>query len=144
MSQDLQPQPKVSSESPPATPLAPATAPDAPTVQIDHADSEAIPKKAQNQPDVPEPGAAIATDDRAQALEIAQLCQLAGQSNRIASFLAQGISASQVRQALLLARAQSEEIASLIHPDAAMPQAKTANEGANTLLTAVKKLSGMP
>jgi signal peptide peptidase SppA len=150
MSQDLQPQPKVSSESPPATPLTPApapgpaTAPDGPTVQVNHVDSEAVPKNDQNQPDVPDPGTAIATNDRAQALEIAQLCQLAGQSSRIASFLAQGISASQVRQALLLSRAQTEEIASLIHPDAAMPQAKTTNEGTNTLLTAVKKLSGMP
>jgi hypothetical protein len=81
---------------------------------------------------------------RAQALEIAELCQLAGQTTRIASFLAQGISASQVRQALLLSRAQSEEISSLIHPDAAKPIAKTTNDGASALLAAVKKLSGAP
>ncbi len=96
----------------------------------------------------PNPATATATASvaagRAQALEIAELCQLAGQTTRIASFLAQGISACQVRQALLLSRAQSEEISSLIHPDAAKPIAKTANDGASALLAAVKKLSGTP
>ena len=98
----------------------------------------------------PNPATATATATasvaagRAQALEIAELCQLAGQTTRIASFLAQGISASQVRQALLLSRAQSEEISSLIHPDAAKPIAKTTNDGASALLAAVKKLSGTP
>jgi signal peptide peptidase SppA len=96
----------------------------------------------------PNPATATATASvaagRAQALEIAELCQLAGQTTRIASFLAQGTSASQVRQALLLSRAQSEEISSLIHPDAAKPIAKTTNDGASALLAAVKKLSGAP
>lgn len=78
---------------------------------------------------------------RSQALEIAQLCQLAGQSTRIASFLVQGVSASQVRQTLLSARAQSEEITSLIDPDAP-PAAASANTGASAvLMAAVKKLS---
>lgn len=92
----------------------------------------------------PNPATASVAAGRAQALEIAELCQLAGQTTRIASFLAQGISASQVRQALLLSRAQSEEISSLIHPDAGKPIAKTANDGASALLAAVKKLSGAP
>ena len=92
----------------------------------------------------PNPATSSVAAGRAQALEIAELCQLAGQTTRIASFLAQGISASQVRQALLLSRAQSEEISSLIHPDAGKPIAKTANDGASALLAAVKKLSGTP
>jgi hypothetical protein len=75
-------------------------------------------------------------------LEIAELCQLAGQSNRIASFLAQGISAGQVRQSLLLSRAQSEEISSLIHPDAIKPGTKSTSDASSALLAAVKKLSG--
>jgi len=81
---------------------------------------------------------------RSQALEIAELCQLAGQSSRITSFLAQGSSAPEVRQALLLSRAQSEEISSLIHPDAAKPLAKASNDGVSALMAAVKKLAGTP
>jgi signal peptide peptidase SppA len=104
--------------------------------------SEGEPNSAQPRPKSDEPGAAA--DAHAQALEIAQLCQLAGQTSRIASFLAQGISATQVRQALLLSRAQSEEIASLIHPDAARPVAKATSDGASTLLAAVKKLTSTP
>lgn len=103
---------------------------------------EGEPNSAQPRPKSEESGAAA--DAHAQALEIAQLCQLAGQTSCIASFLAQGISATQVRQALLLARAQSEEIASLIHPDAARPVAKATSDGASTLLAAVKKLTSTP
>ena len=76
----------------------------------------------------------------AQAISIAELCQLAGQSNRIASFLTQGLSASQVRQTLLASRAQSEEITSLIAPDAAPKGSGTASD-AGALMAAVKKLT---
>ena len=76
----------------------------------------------------------------AQAISIAELCQLAGQSHRIATFLTQGLSASQVRQTLLASRAQSEEITSLIAPDAAPKGAGTASD-AGALMAAVKKLT---
>jgi hypothetical protein len=76
----------------------------------------------------------------AQAISIAELCQLAGQSNRIATFLTQGLSASQVRQTLLASRAQSEEITSLIAPDAAPKSAGAAGD-TGALMAAVKKLT---
>lgn len=76
----------------------------------------------------------------AQAISIAELCQLAGQSNRIATFLTQGLSASQVRQTLLASRAQSEEITSLIAPDAA-PKSAGASGDTGALMAAVKKLT---
>ena len=76
----------------------------------------------------------------AQAISIAELCQLAGQSHRIATFLTQGLSASQVRQTLLASRAQSEEITSLIAPDAAPKGTGTASD-AGALMAAVKKLT---
>jgi capsid assembly protease len=76
----------------------------------------------------------------AQAISIAELCQLAGQSNRIATFLTQGLSVSQVRQTLLASRAQSEEITSLIAPDAAPKSAGAAGD-TGALMAAVKKLT---
>lgn len=81
----------------------------------------------------------------AQAVEIAELCQLAGQSTRIAGFLAQGATAGQVRQALLLERAQGDEITSLIHPDAPARSASGAGGAAHALtavlMDAVRKLT---
>lgn len=136
MTQDLQ------TQSPPA----PENLPDATALPVGDTPVDEV--KETPADSKPNPATATATASvaagRAQALEIAELCQLAGQTTRIASFLAQGISASQVRQALLLSRAQSEEISSLIHPDAAKPIAKTTNDGASALLAAVKKLSGTP
>ena len=76
---------------------------------------------------------------RADALAIAELCQLAGQPQRIAAFLAEGASESVVRRALLAARAESPEITSVIHPDAAT---RAASPEQNPLMKAVKKLIG--
>jgi signal peptide peptidase SppA len=76
---------------------------------------------------------------RADALAIAELCQLAGQPQRIATFLAEGASESQVRRVLLASRAESPEITSVIHPDAAN---KAASPEQNLLMKAVKKLTG--
>ena len=76
---------------------------------------------------------------RADALAIAELCQLAGQPQRIAAFLAEGASESQVRRTLLASRAESPEITSVIHPDAAT---STASPEQNPLMKAVKKLIG--
>ena len=76
---------------------------------------------------------------RADALAIAELCQLAGQPQRIAAFLAEGASESQVRRALLASRAETPEINSVIHPDAAT---RAASPEQNPLIKAVKKLIG--
>ena len=134
MTQDLQTQSAPAPENLPDATASPVG--DTPVDEVEETPADSKPNPATV--------TASVAAGRAQALEIAELCQLAGQTTRIASFLAQGISASQVRQALLLSRAQSEEISSLIHPDAAKPVAKTANDGASALLAAVKKLSGTP
>ena len=76
---------------------------------------------------------------RADAVAIAELCQLAGQPQRTAAFLAEGASEAQVRRSLLASRAESPEISSVIHPDAA---AKAASPEQNPLMKAVKKLTG--
>ena len=75
----------------------------------------------------------------AEALAIAELCQLAGHPERTAAFLAEGASEAKVRQALLATRAETNEITSVIHPDA-----KRAAESPdqNPLIRAVKKLRG--
>lgn len=80
---------------------------------------------------------AVATA-RADAVAIAELCQLAGQPQRIAAFLAAGASETQVRRTLMAARADSAEISSVIHPDAA---AAPASPEQNPLMKAVKKLT---
>jgi hypothetical protein len=76
---------------------------------------------------------------RADAVAIAELCQLAGQSQRIASFLANDTSETEVRKALLASRAEGQEIQSHIHPDAV---SQTASTDHNPLMKAVKKLTG--
>ena len=81
---------------------------------------------------------------RAEALTIAELCQLAGQSQRITAFLAQGATSTQVRQSLLASRAQSEEISSSIHPDAALKASPANANDAGALMAAVKKLTQKP
>jgi len=136
MTQDLQPKTAPVPEKLADTPALPTA--NTPAVDVPHAPTAPVPKTEPLQSDSPEPRA---DTGRAQALEIAELCQLAGQSGRIASFLAQGTTAGQVRQALLLARTQSEEISSLIHPDASKPAAKAPNGDAAALLAAVKKLT---
>ena len=82
---------------------------------------------------------AAASQARSDAVAVAELCQLAGRSDLTLSFLAEGASPAQARQALLAARAQSPEIGSRIHPDA--PVAALSAEH-NPLMRAVKKLTG--
>lgn len=94
-----------------------------------------------NDPAVRSDATAVANTARADALIIAELCQLAGQSDRIVGFLSQGISPHHVRQVLLQQRAQSEEISSLIHPDAAVKSIATHAAGTSALMAAVKKLT---
>jgi len=78
-------------------------------------------------------------DARAEALAIAELCQLAGQSDRILGFLAEGVTPEQVRRVLLAVRAESPEIASRLHPDAAA-QAVSPEHG--PLMRAVRRMIG--
>ena len=82
---------------------------------------------------------AAVTQVRADAVAIAELCQLAGQPGLTAAFLNEGASVAQVRKTLLAGRAQGTEISSLIHPDAA---ATTASPEQSPLMKAVKKLTG--
>ena len=79
---------------------------------------------------------------RADAVAVAELCQLAGQPQRTAAFLAEGASESQVRKSLLVGRAQSPEITSVIDPDAAAQPGGEASPERNPLMKAVKKLTG--
>ena len=108
--------------------------PAAPTLPTDRAP---VPTEPQSPEDDPVQSAIDAT--RADAVAIAELCQLAGQPQRIAAFLAEGASESQVRRVLLASRAESPEITSVIHPDAAN---KAASPEQNLLMKAVKKLTG--
>jgi signal peptide peptidase SppA len=84
-----------------------------------------------------EAGAAAHATAHAQALAVAELCQLAGHPERTATFLAEGSSEAEVRRTLLAARATSVEIASLIAPDAAASRSTQAL--ANPLMAAVNK-----
>lgn len=86
--------------------------------------------------------ASPATTDasRADAVAIAELCQLAGHPELTAAFLAEGVSEAHVRKALLASRADSPEIRSTIAPDASVPQ--QSQSAANPLMAAVKKLTG--
>ena len=77
---------------------------------------------------------------RADAVAIAELCQLAGHPELTAAFLAEGVSEAHVRKALLASRADSPEIRSTIAPDATIPQQN--QSAANPLMAAVKKLTG--
>lgn len=76
---------------------------------------------------------------RAEAVAIAELCQLAGYPQRIVTFLAQGASATEVRRALLVARAEGPEIDSRLAPDT---PAREAHPDHSPLIQAVKKLTG--
>jgi signal peptide peptidase SppA len=105
----------------PATPAEPATSPDTLETPDDTAVQSAI----------------AAT--RADALAIAELCQLAGYPQRIVTFLAQGASAAEVRRDLLATRAESPEIASRLAPDA---PTREASPDHSPLIQAVKKLIG--
>jgi len=144
MTQDLQPKsaPTPNPEDQPNPGDSPSS--DASVDDMEPERTEPAPETEQHPTDSASSATGSAAVVQAQALEIAQLCQLAGQTIRIASFLAQGVTAAQVRQALLLTRAQSEEITSLIHPDATKSLAKATPEGASAMLAAVKKLTCTP
>ncbi|MGO1069655.1 S49 family peptidase [Lysobacter sp. CA199] len=76
---------------------------------------------------------AVRAQAHADALAIAELCELAGQPALTAAYLSEGITAEAARQRLLALRAQSPEIASHLSPTGPDAQAT-----ANPLLDAVK------
>lgn len=79
---------------------------------------------------------AAATLSMADAIEIAQTCQLAGRADLIAGFLESNTAPAQVRQQLLSTQAEaSPKISSRIAPDAALSAAR------NPLIDAAKRLA---
>lgn len=105
-----------------------------PTQQADQPQDEGDPQPA------PAASAALAqsfASGRVQAQAIAEMCLIAGQSQRTAEFLAAGFSEAQVRRALLDARADQPEIASRITADTGTSQ-RPEN---SPVVAAVKKLT---
>lgn len=113
-------------EAAPAQPMPAAAAPAAPTVTPPTAAPLAVPALAT----------APTADVHAEATAIAELCLLAGCPERTTEFLAARMSAAQVRQVLLQARADQVEITSHHLADAAPAAAATT---ANPVLDAVRK-----
>lgn len=142
-SMEIRMNPETQNDPVPADPGAAAVVTD-PAPDKDAAHTEEVAQKVPT----PAPAQAVPEDivtaavqsAKAESVAIAELCQLAGQSHRIAAFLTQGLSAAQVRQTLLASRAQSEEITSLIAPDAA-PKSAAATGDTGALMAAVKKLA---
>ena len=93
---------------------------------------------AETPPTTPAPLAAesLIQNPRAEAQAIAEICLIAGASQRTAEFLAGGLSEAQVRRALLEARADQPEIASRITTDAST----TVRPETSPVVAAVKKL----
>ena len=118
--------PTEAAPAPPIPPVAPAPTP-APAVA-----PVAPPAPATSA--APPPG-----DPHADAVAVAELCLLAGCPERTTEFLAARLSASQVRQVLLQARADQVEIASHHLADAAPAAAATT---ANPVADAVRKRIG--
>ena len=114
----------------PAVPLLPSEAEPVAETQVDTDATD-----SETQQDAVDTAVAAT---RADALAIVEMCQLAGHSDRAATYLSQGTPVAQVRRALLDARAQSTEITSLINLDAKPAQARDEN---NPLMQAVKKLT---
>ena len=81
--------------------------------------------------------AQAATHARSEAQAIAEICLIAGCPERTAEFLASRASESQVRRALLDARAEQPEITSRVAPDAGT----TLRPEASPVVAAVKKLN---
>ncbi|QQQ00978.1 S49 family peptidase [Lysobacter enzymogenes] len=79
--------------------------------------------------------AAVRAQAQADALAIAELCELAGQPALTAAYLAEGITAATARQRLLGLRAQSLEITSHLSPSGPAPEADAAH---NPLIAAVQ------
>jgi len=84
----------------------------------------------------PQPSAAASAMSVADAVEIAQICTLAGRSHQIAGFLESGTSPAAVRSQLLASLAgEGPEITSHIAPDAVRPPTS------NPLIDAAKRIA---
>jgi len=103
----------VAAEAPPV-PLNSPSNPESPMEQLSPTAT------AEPPPTAPAPLAAepLTPNPRAEAQAIAEICLIAGASQRTAEFLTAGLSEAQVRRALLEARADQPEIASRITADA--------------------------
>ena len=124
--------PELSMTEPTATAPAPSTPPAAPA-------PAAAPTVAPAA--LPVPTASVAPpapDPQAEAVAIAELCLLAGCPERTTEFLAARMSAAQVRQVLLQARADQVEIASHLTVTGT-PGATNAANAANPVLDAVRR-----
>lgn len=86
--------------------------------------------------------ASVAMTGRGEAQAIAELCLIAGSPQRTAEFLASGMSETQVRQALLNARADQPDISSRITADAGTQS--TSQPESSPVVAAAKKLSTSP
>ena len=117
--------------------------------EIPAAEPQSLPVAADSSiSDVSEPSAALATptpgatvpvsaERLIDAQAIAELCLIAGASQRTAEFLSAGLSEAQVRQALIEARATQPEISSRINTDATA----AFRPESSAVVAAVKKLT---
>ncbi|CAM5479653.1 S49 family peptidase [Thauera mechernichensis] len=111
-----------------------------PSDPVDAAPQDAPPQTDSDSQPTPAAQAALAqsfASGRGQAQAIAEMCLIAGQSQRTAEFLAAGFSEAQVRRALLDARADQPEIASRITAEAGTSQPPENSP----VVAAVKKLT---
>ncbi|RMX18059.1 S49 family peptidase [Vandammella animalimorsus] len=106
------------------------------SLMTDQTDTAALDRPLADPADSDIQPPAAATLSVADAVEIAQTCQLAGRADLIAGFLETNTSPAKVRSQLLVAQAEaSPEITSRIAPDAAQPPAS------NPLIDAAKQLA---
>jgi len=121
---------------PPVTP-AETDVPEPP--ELNEARQEPAPPVERHPPSDAAAVQAAVAQARAEALAVAELCQLAGQSPRIVGFLAEGTTPDQVRRTLLASRADAPEIASRLDPDAPNP---THSPEHGPLMKAVRRMIG--
>lgn len=97
---------------------------------------------------LPEASAAAVAQARAEAASeaqaIAELCLIAGCPQRTAEYLSAGLSQTDVRRALLNARAEQTEIRSTITAEASTTSVLQSRPEASPVVAAVKKLNAKP
>jgi signal peptide peptidase SppA len=100
------------------------------------------PSCSQKETQMPETdlASASAAPNYADAIEVAELCQLAGVPDRTASFLAAQTPVANVRRALLALRAQGPEITSHLSPEAMAAQPESLKD--NPLIAAARARAG--
>ncbi|QNT25619.1 S49 family peptidase [Ralstonia solanacearum] len=116
------------------------------TTQPDPAAVSVLAAEAPGAPAQPTAVAAAPVASHTDAVEVAQLCTLAGRADLIAGFLEARATPERVRSHLLAARAEaSPEIASRIDPQAPVASADAGHPASprNPLLQAVKKRLGI-